>query len=102
MTASPLTFVPIDRPLVIDAIRCRLDQDVNYCTRRGQATVAIPVREMELIVAILDAARAVVREYAPTDLEKSRGAGTGVGMRAAEDRLITTVKRDLRPDRWEH
>lgn len=80
----------LDRPLAIDAIRCRLRQDIdNFGVEHS-----IPSSELRLMLDIIDAARHCVREWEPTPTEKDRGAGTGVGMRAAEDRLIRELKRD--------
>lgn len=80
---------PLERPLVIDAILCRLRQDVEF-----GAVHSIPTNELKLIIAILDAARTCVREWVPTPSDKARGAGTGVGMRAAEDALIAAIRRE--------
>ena len=81
---------PIEQPIVIDAIRCRLRQDIDYGVRHS-----VPVEELRLILDIVDAARHCVREWEPNATEKACGAGTGVGMRAAEDKLIRVLKREL-------
>ena len=79
----------IEQPLVVDAIRCRLRQDV------GRGVVhSIPTNELRLLLNIVDCARHCVREWSPTSDEKARGAGTGVGMRAAEDQLIRAIKSE--------
>lgn len=88
--AKNITQVPIDRPIAIDAIRCRLRQDID----RFRLTHSIPTHELRLILDIVDAARDCVREWESNAIEKERGAGTGVGMRAAEDKLIRILKRD--------
>ena len=85
---------PIAKPLVIDAIRCRLRQDIDIFG----VTHSIPSDELRLILNIVDAARRCVREWEPTDLDKNRGAGTGVGMRAAEDELIRALRSDLQTE----
>lgn len=82
---------PIAKPLVIDAIRCRLRQDIDAFG----VTHSIPSNELRLILDIVDAACNCVREWEPDEAEKTRGAGTGVGMRAAEDRLIRVLKSGL-------
>ena len=86
-----IVLLPIDEPLVIDAIRCRLRQDVDEFGVQH----SIPANELRAILDIVDAARACVREWQPNATEKARGAGTGVGMRAAEDVLIMKVKAKL-------
>lgn len=88
---SNMTITPLEEPIVIDAIRCRLRQDIDDF----DVVHSIPTEELRLILNIVDAARHCLREWEPTMIEKSRGAGTGVGMRAAEDRLIKAVKSDL-------
>jgi hypothetical protein len=82
---------PLEKPICIDAIRCRLRQDIDDFG----VSHSIPTDELRLILDIVDAARHCVKEWEPNATEKARGAGTGVGMRAAEDNLIRTVKRDL-------
>ena len=91
---EPIVLVPLETPLVIDAIRCRLRQDA-VLSHFGNRLVAVPLTELILIMDILDAARQCVKEWSPAPSEKAHGAGTGVGMRAAEDRLIAAMKRDL-------
>lgn len=86
------TLLDIPEPLLIDAIRCRLRQDAEWCQGNGIAFVALPPDEAFLISDILEAARQCVREWDPSASDKSRGYGTGVGMRAAEDRLIMRMK----------
>lgn len=81
-------LVELEQPLAIDAIRCRLRQDID----EFGVEHSIPTEELRLILDIVDAARHCVREWQPTSTEKNKGAGTGVGMRAAEDRLIRIVK----------
>lgn len=93
----PPFLMPLEKPIVMDAIRCRLRQDIEM-SHHLSASVEVPKNELRWIVDILDAARACVREWQPNATEKARGAGTGVGMRAAEDRLIQLVRRDLSPD----
>lgn len=88
----PIVITPIERPIVIDAIRCRLRQDIEDFG----VSHSIPTEDLRLILDIVDAARHCVREWEPNATEKARGAGTGVGMRAAEDRLIQVLKGDLR------
>lgn len=88
---QPLVITPLERPVVIDAIRCRLRQDIDDFGVRH----SIPTDELRLILDIVDAARKCVREWKPNATEKARGAGTGVGMRAAEDELIRVLKGDL-------
>lgn len=85
---------PLEQPLVIDAIRCRLRQDIDFGVRHS-----IPTEELRMILDIVDAARHCVREWKPNATEKARGAGTGVGMRAAEDKLIRVLRRDLHSPR---
>lgn len=81
---------PIEPPPIIDAIRCRLEHEMGICRQRN-CHVPVPVEEMKRILRILDAARNCVSEWEPTRLEK-RSHGTGVGMRAAEDRLIQEIR----------
>lgn len=87
-----VVITPLEKPIVIDAIRCRLRQDIDEFGVKH----SIPTEELRLILDIVDAARHCVREWEPNAAEKARGAGTGVGMRAAEDRLIHVLKGDLR------
>lgn len=87
-----VVITPLEKPIVIDAIRCRLRQDIDDFG----VSHSIPTDELRLILDIIDAARHCVSEWEPTATEKSRGAGTGVGMRAAEDKLIRVLKSDLR------
>lgn len=88
-----MVLMPLDEPIAIDAIKCRLRQDVenlhHLCSE-----VAVPKKEALWISDVLDAVRACVREWEPSETEKARGAGTGVGMRAVEDRLILIARRD--------
>lgn len=84
-------LTPLEKPIVIDAIRCRLRQDIDEFGVQH----SIPANELRLILDIVDAARHCVREWEPNATEKARGAGTGVGMRAAEDKLIRVLKGDL-------
>jgi hypothetical protein len=88
---QPIVLMPLDEPLVIDAIRCRLRQDIDEFGLQH----SIPADELRLMLRIIDAARACVREWKPNGIEKARGAGTGVGMRAAEDSLIREVTADI-------
>lgn len=58
--------------------------------------VVVPCAEMRLMIDIIEAAVNCVSEWKPSDYEKEcRGRGTGVGMRAAEDRLIREVRKEL-------
>lgn len=81
---------PIDTPLVINAIRCRLNGDLKFGVKHS-----IPADELRLILNIVDAAVCCVKEWEPSEYQKSKGYGTGVGMRAAEDRLIRCVRSTL-------
>ena len=90
-TDQSIVLLPLEEPLVIDAIRCRLRQDVEEFGLQH----SIPTNELRAILDVVDAARACVREWTPNATEKARGAGTGVGMRAAEDVLIKRVKVKL-------
>lgn len=83
----------IEKPLVIDAIICRLETTVEIAGVGNYSM--LPNNEAAFIAKILAAARHCVREWQPNKDEKARGAGTGVGMRAAEDALIRVVKADL-------
>ena len=83
-------FTPLEKPIVIDAIRCRLRQDVDEFGVRHN----IPANELRLLLDIVDAARQCVREWEPSPTDKARGAGTVDGTRAAEDRLIRVIKGD--------
>lgn len=87
-----VVITPLEKPIVIDAIRCRLRQDIDDFGVRH----SIPTDALRLILDIVDAARHCVSEWEPNATEKARGAGTGVGMRSAEDKLIRVVKGDLR------
>jgi len=87
-----VVITPLEEPIVIDAIRCRLRQNIDDFGARH----SIPTEELRLILDIVDAARHCVREWEPNATEKARGAGTGSGMRAAEDKLIRVLKSDLR------
>ena len=78
----------IEEPLAIDAIRCRLRQDID--TFNIQHT--IPTDELRILLNIVDAARLCVREWTPSDTDKRKGHGTGVGMRAAKNHLIRAVR----------
>ena len=78
----------IEEPLAIDAIRCRLRQDIAIFGIQHD----IPTDQLRLLLDIVDAARLCVREWAPSKKDKRMGHGTGVGMRAAEDRLINAVR----------
>lgn len=84
-TSHEKKLMRIDEPLVIDAIRCRLRQDIDVFGVRH----SIPTAELRLILDIVDAAMECVREWEPIAIEKARGAGTGV---LVEDKLIQAVK----------
>jgi len=86
----------LEQPLEIDAIRCRLRQDVDA----RHLTHNIPTPELKLLLDIVDAARHCVREWEPTATDKRKGRGTGVGMRAAEDRLIMAVRSSWDRGKW--
>jgi hypothetical protein len=90
-----VVITPLEEPIVIDAIRCRLRQDIDIFGLRH----SIPTEELRLILDIVDAARHCVREWEPNATEKARGAGTGVGMRSAEDKLIRVLKSGIRSSR---
>jgi len=81
----------LETPIRIDAIRCRLRQDID----RLGIQHSIPSEELRLMLDIIDAARHCVKEWVPTPWEKDNGHGTGVGMRVAEDRLIREVRKEL-------
>lgn len=89
MSDTNLDLHPIEKPLVIDAIKCRIRQDAKEFSG-----VYVLSGEAVFICDILDAARLCLREWAPTETDKARGHGTGVGQRAAEDRLIAILKRE--------
>lgn len=79
----------IEKPLAIDAIRCRLRQDIDIF--KIQHT--IPADELKLLLDIVDAARLCVREWAPSNTDKRMGHGTTQdGTIEAQDRLIMAVR----------
>jgi hypothetical protein len=77
---------PTERPLVIDAIRCRLRQDCERVRKRGCNGFTVPLDEVELIVDILDAARGCVEEW---------DNGSLPSMRKAEEILECAVRREI-------
>ncbi len=85
-----LKFYPMDKPLVINAILCRLKGDLKLGVGHS-----IPADELRLILEIVEAAVRCVEEWEPSEFQKSKGCGTGVGMRSAEDQLIRCVRRDV-------
>lgn len=89
--SDELTPTELEEPLVIDAIRCRLRQDIEHFGVQH----SIPTGELRLILDIVDAARHCVREWEPNATETARGAGTAVGMKAAEEKLIRVLKTDI-------
>lgn len=81
---------PLERPFAIDGMLCRLRQDI---TQFGATTPTCTMAEMEWLLEVAEAARQCVREWEPKESDRAKGHGTGVGMRAAEDKLIRTVCR---------
>lgn len=77
-------------PPVITAVCCRLRGDIEYGIMHS-----IPVGELNLMLDIIESALLCVKEWEPTEWEKHKGHGTGVGMRSAEDRLIRCIRRDI-------
>jgi len=90
----------LDRPIVIDAIRARLGTDCDIIVSRGTKPEhviphVVPHDEMMLILAILDAARDVRRQFKPNVGEKLRGEGTQRGQLAAINALVRVVGLEL-------
>ena len=85
-----LKFYPMDKPLVINAILCRLKGGLKL-----GGTHSIPADELRLMLDIVEAAVHCVEEWEPSEYQKSKGCGTGAGMRAAADQLIRCVRRDV-------
>lgn len=81
-----------DAPLSCSDVAGLLRRNIQICDERGVGAVLVPIREAEFILRVMEAADALVREYNPTSEERASGAGNGIGMRAAEDRLISVVE----------
>lgn len=86
---------PIERPVPIDGLLCRLRQDFTHF---GRTTTTCTMTELEWLLRIAEAARHCVREWEPNDSDRARGHGTGVGQRAAEDKLIRLIRSERRTD----
>lgn len=87
---SELREFEIVPPPVVTAICCRLRGDIKFGVHH-----TIPVRELKLMLDIIESAMLCVKEWEPNEWEKHKGHGTGVGMRSAEDRLIRCVRTNL-------
>lgn len=93
---EPIVMLPLERPLVINAICARLSTDCLGADMAGRKLLhTIPTDELKLVVAILESAREVVRQHSPNDTEKHRGAGTDGQKIVSIEKLVDAVKSEL-------
>jgi hypothetical protein len=85
-----MRFLPLKKPLIINAISCRLSGDLQFNEPHH-----IPREEMQLILGILDAAVALSREIDPDETDKFDGYGTKARRKKAEAALVSAVRRDI-------
>jgi hypothetical protein len=95
-----LKLCPINEPLVINAITSRLRTTAKITADKCSIHVNDMVHtihgvEVALMLDIIEAAVAYMKEKEPTDYDKSCGFGGSIKVAAAEQKLFAALRSEL-------
>lgn len=88
-------LLPLEKPLMINAIACRLKYEAEAAVLQNKQYVAIPTSELEWFVSLLRVSAEFVAAWSPNYTQELAGCNAELVKTLTLSKLVNTIKSDI-------